>query len=117
MYDFPAYPKTVPQLDQKGGWIDHDPWGSNPPDKLSVLRDALNWTAWPGYPGYANPAISEVYNTFLLSTMMAQAARGEKSPEQAVKDTTAQVEQIVQKWKDRGYIGCAGTTAEAKKGG
>lgn len=117
LYDFPAYPKTVPQLDQKGGWIDHDPWGSNPPDKLSVLRDALNWTAWPGYPGYANPAISEVYNTFLLSTMMAQAARGEKSPEQAVKDTTAQVEQIVQKWKDRGYIGCSSTTAEAKKGG
>jgi multiple sugar transport system substrate-binding protein len=116
LYDFPAYPKTVPQLDQKGGWIDHDPWGSNPPDKLSVLRGALDWTAWPGFPGYANPAISEVYNTFLLSTMMAEAARGEKSPEQAVKDTTAQVEQIVQKWKDRGYIGCAGSTAEAKKG-
>jgi multiple sugar transport system substrate-binding protein len=106
LYDFPAYPPTVPQLDQKGGWIDHDPWGSNPPDKLSVLRGALAWTAWPGYPGYANPAISEVYNTFLLSTMMAQSARGEKTPETAVKDTAAQVQRIVDKWEKLGYIGC-----------
>lgn len=106
LYDFPAYPPTVPQLTQKSGWIDKDPWGSNPPDKLSVLKGALSWTAWLGYPGYANPATSEVYNTFLLSTMMAQAARGEKTPEQAVKDTAAQVQQIVDKWKGLGYIGC-----------
>jgi len=107
LYDFPAYPPTVPQLTQQGGWIDHDPWGSNPPDKLSVLRGALGWTAWLGYPGYADPATSEVYNTFLLSTMMAQAARGEKTPEQAVKDTAAQVQQIVDKWKKLGYVGCS----------
>ncbi|MEK9278557.1 MULTISPECIES: extracellular solute-binding protein [unclassified Bradyrhizobium] len=106
LYDFPAYPPTVPQLEQKGGWIDHDPWGSDPPDKLSVLRGALAWTAWLGYPGYANPATSEVYNTFLLSTMMAQAARGEKTPEQAVKDTAAQMQKIVEKWKRLGYVGC-----------
>ena len=106
LYDFPAYPPTVPQLTQNGGWIDHDPWGSNPPDKLSVMKGALAWTAWLGYPGYANPATSEVYNTFLLSTMMAQAARGEKTPEQAVKDTAAQVQQIAEKWKRLGYVGC-----------
>jgi len=106
LYDFPAYAKTVPQLEENGGWIDHDPWGSDPPDKLSVLKGALQWTAWLGYPGYANPATSEVYNTFLLSTMMAQAARGEKTPEQAVKDTAAQTQQIVEKWKRLGYVGC-----------
>jgi multiple sugar transport system substrate-binding protein len=106
LYDFPAYPKTVPQLEQKAGWIDHDPWGSEPPDKLSVMRGALNWTAWLGYPGYANPATSEIYNTFLVSTMMAQAARGEKTPEQAVKATAAQMQQIVEKWKKLGYVGC-----------
>jgi multiple sugar transport system substrate-binding protein len=111
LYDFPAYPPTVPQLDQKGGWIDHDPWGSNPPDKLSVLRGALSWTAWLGYPGYADPATSEVYNTFLLSTMMAQAARGEKTPEQAVKDTATQVQKITEKWKRLGYVGCEAASA------
>jgi multiple sugar transport system substrate-binding protein len=116
LYDFPAYPPTVPQLAQKGGWIDHDPWGSNPPNKLSVLKGALSWTAWLGYPGYANPATSEVYNTFLLSTMMAQAARGEKTPEQAVKDTAAQVQQIADKWKKLGFVGCGPSSAGGKEG-
>lgn len=106
LYDFPAYPKTVPQLEQKAGWIDDDPWGSQPPDKLSVMRGALAWTGWLGYPGYANPATSEIYNTFLVSTMMAEAARGEKTPEQAIKATAAQMQQIVEKWKKLGYVGC-----------
>lgn len=117
LYDFPAYPPTVPQLTQKGGWIDHDPWGSNPPDKLSVLHGALDWTAWLGYPGYADPASSEIYNTFLLSTMMAQAARGEKTPEQAVKDTAAQMRQIEEKWKRLGYVGCEAASTEDQGGG
>jgi multiple sugar transport system substrate-binding protein len=107
LYNFPSFPKTVPQLYEKGGWIDHDPWGSIPPDKLLVLRSALDWTAWLGFPGYGNPAVSEVYNTFLISTMMAQAARGEKTPAQAVKDTAAEIERIAEKWKAKGYIGCA----------
>lgn len=38
--------------------------------------------------------------------MMAQAARGEKTPEQAVKDTAAQMQKIVEKWKRLGYVGC-----------
>ncbi|MGH8306735.1 MAG: extracellular solute-binding protein [Gammaproteobacteria bacterium] len=106
LYNFPAFSKTVPQLWEKGGWLDHDPWGSVPANKLEVLRNAAQWTAWPGYPGVANPAVSEVYNTHLLSTMMAQAARGEKTPAQAVKDTAAQIDNIVAKWKAKGYIGC-----------
>lgn len=107
LYDFPAFPKTVPQLTQQGGWLDVDPFKSNPPDKLAVFRNAAEWTAWPGYPGVANPAVSEVYNTNLISTMMADAARGKKTPEQAVKDTARQMGTIVAKWKDKGYVGCA----------
>ncbi|MGH8313219.1 MAG: extracellular solute-binding protein, partial [Gammaproteobacteria bacterium] len=106
LYNFPAFSKTVPQLFEKGGWLANDPWGSKPADKLEVLRNAATWTAWPGWPGYANPAVSEVYNTHLLSTMMAQAARGEKTPEQAVKDTAAQIASIVAKWKKLGFVGC-----------
>ncbi|MDE1886796.1 MAG: hypothetical protein KGI32_01515, partial [Gammaproteobacteria bacterium] len=106
LYNFPAFPKTVPQLFEKGGWLAHDPWGSKPADKLEVLRNAATWTAWPGYPGFANPAVSEVYNTHLLTTMMAQAARGEKTPAQAVKDTAAQIASIVAKWKKLGFVGC-----------
>jgi hypothetical protein len=39
--------------------------------------------------------------------MMAQAARGEKAPEQAVKDTARQIGAIVAKWKKLGLVGCA----------
>ncbi|HUW53666.1 MAG TPA: extracellular solute-binding protein [Rhodanobacter sp.] len=105
LYNFPAFPKTVPQLWAHNGWLEHDA-SSIPTDKLEVLRNAAEWTAWPGYPGFANPAASEVYNTHLLSTMMAQAALGKKTPAQAVKDTAAQVASIVAKWKAKGYIGC-----------
>lgn len=112
LYNFPAFPKTVPQLWAKGGWLDVDPFHSNPPNKLAVLRDASKWTAWPGYPGDGNPAVSEVYNTHLLTTMMAQAARGVKTPEQAVKDTAAQIGTIVNKWKVNGYVGCPAAPAK-----
>jgi hypothetical protein len=33
-------------------------------------------------------------------------ARGEKTPEQAVKDTAAQVQKITDKWKHLGFVGC-----------
>ncbi|HEY8586802.1 MAG TPA: extracellular solute-binding protein [Rhodanobacter sp.] len=111
LYNFPAFPKTVPQLFASGGWLDNDA-GSVPPNKLAVLRNAAEWTAWPGYPGFANPAVSEVYNTHLLSTMMAQAARGVKTPAQAVKDTAAQIAAITTKWKAKGYIGCPAPAAK-----
>ncbi len=107
LYNFPAFKKQVPQLFEKGGWLENDPFGSVPADKLEVLRNASEWTVWPGYPGPSNPAVSEVYNTHLLTAMMADAARGTKTPEQAVKDTSKQIGEIVAKWKARGLVGCA----------
>lgn len=104
LYNFPAFASTVPQLTQNGGWLDHDPFGSEPANKLEVLRHAERWTGWLGYPGYANPAISEIYEEHLISAMMAEVARGKKSPEQAVKDTTAQIKAIFAKWRKLGYL-------------
>ena len=107
-YNFPAFKSAAPQLFADGGWLDDDPWGAQPPDKLSLLKTADEWTAWPGYPGYAHPAIGEVYQSNLLSAMMADVARGVKTPEQAVADTTAEIEAIFKKWRDRGYVGDGG---------
>lgn len=104
LYNFPAFARTVPQLTEKGGWLDKDPFGSEPADKLEVLRDAQNWTGWLGYPGYANPAVSQVYEEHLISAMMAEVARGKKTPEQAVKDTTKQIDAIFDKWRKAGYL-------------
>jgi multiple sugar transport system substrate-binding protein len=104
-YNFPAFAAVTPQLFGKDSWLDNDRWGAQPPDKLSLLKTAESWTAWPGYPGYAHPAIGEVYQSNLLSAMMADVARGVKSPEEAVSDTAREIEAIFSKWRERGYIG------------
>jgi multiple sugar transport system substrate-binding protein len=103
LYDFPAFDGLVPQLD---GWLQNDPFGSRPADKLAVLGgDSLKWTTNLGHPGPANTAVGEVNATFIIPNMYAQAARGDKSPAQAVADAAKQVESIFAKWRTKGLIG------------
>ncbi|HYU85410.1 MAG TPA: extracellular solute-binding protein, partial [Kribbellaceae bacterium] len=83
LYDLPAFPKLVPQLN---GWLDTDPFGAKPANKLAVLKNAIEWSTNIGYPGPANTAEGEVFATFVIPNMFAKAARGELSPEQAVAD-------------------------------
>jgi len=104
-YDFPAFRTQAPQLFADGGWLDNDPWGSKPADKLSILKTASDWTVWLGYPGYANPAIGEVYQKHILSTMLANVARGSASPQDSLDNATEQVRKIFKKWRDRGFVG------------
>ncbi len=99
-YDFPCYPKTVPDLqklissDQK----------AHPPEKYKVLDDVLNWATNVGYPGYANAAIDEIYNTWVLNVMFGKAASGSASPEEALKEAVAASKRIFAKWKDKGLV-------------
>jgi multiple sugar transport system substrate-binding protein len=104
LYNFPAFPSTVPELD---GWLAEDPFGSNPPNKLEVLATASDWVTWIGYPGPANPAVGEVFGTNIIVTMMAEAARGEKTAEQAVADAEVQINAIFEKWRATGLVGCS----------
>ncbi len=104
LYDFPAFDKLVPQLPD---WLDDDPFGSKPANKLAVLKDALDWSTNVGHRGYANTAIGEVFGTFLIPNMYARAARGRSSPQEAVARTEAQIKPIFDKWRKRGLIGQA----------
>ena len=107
LYNFPAFKSTVPQLYEEGGWLDVDPFGSRPNDKLKeALSTAENWVAHLGWPGPSNPAISRVYSEHLIPTMMAQVSLGEKTAEEAVADTAAAIEVIFDEWRDKGYVGC-----------
>jgi len=103
LYNFPAFPDTVPELD---GWLEVDPFGSRPADKLTVLNTAKDWVTWLGFPGPANPAVGEVFGTNIIVTMMAEAARGEKTPEQALADAEVQINDIFDKWRADGLVGC-----------
>jgi len=104
LYDFPGFEKLSPKLPE---WLDDDPFGSKPADKLAVLKDALDWTTNVGYHGYANTAIGEVFGTFIIPNMYARAARGRATAEQAVAGAQAQIEPIFAKWRKKGLIGGA----------
>ncbi|GEL19678.1 hypothetical protein PA7_35150 [Pseudonocardia asaccharolytica DSM 44247 = NBRC 16224] len=73
LYNFPSYPDTVPQLD---GWLSNDPFGSQPANKLEVLKSSFDWSTNLGHPGPANAAIGEIFTTFVLPQMMAKASLG-----------------------------------------
>lgn len=103
LYNFPAFESTVPQLE---GWLENDPFGSRPPDKLKVLLTAKNWVTYIGYPGPSNPAIAEVYATNIIPTMMGKAALHELTPEEAVAEAEAQINDIFAKWREKGLVGC-----------
>jgi ABC-type glycerol-3-phosphate transport system substrate-binding protein len=105
LYTFPAFLDTVPDLLSDGGPLDNDPFGSTPVDKLSVLKSAPDWSTVVGHPGPANAAIGEVFGTFVLPNMLAKAARGDASPEQAVADAEKEIKDIFSKWRDQGLVG------------
>jgi multiple sugar transport system substrate-binding protein len=105
LYNFPAFKSTVPQLYAPGGWLEADPFGSNPPDKLTMLLTAEDWVTYLGWPGPSNPAVAEVYATNIIPTMMGKVALGEMTAEEAVAEAEAQIEEIFQKWRDRGFVG------------
>ncbi len=104
LYNFPSFMSTAPQLMADKGWLDVDPFGSRPVDKLKVLKDAESWSTVIGHPGAANPAIGEVFGTFILPNMFAKAARGDMTPDAAVADAEAQMKPIFDKWRAQGLM-------------
>lgn len=99
-YNFPCFAKTVPDLKEQ---LANDP-RATPPDKYKVLEDVLDWATNVGYPGYANAAIDETFNTWVINTMFAKAATGAETPEDALKAAKAQCERIWAKWQEKGKI-------------
>jgi multiple sugar transport system substrate-binding protein len=94
-YNFPCFPSTVPDL-QKLIASDER---ANPPDKYKVLGNVLDWATNVGYPGYASAGISEAFSTWVIPTMFAKVARGDESPEDAVKTAEAEYKRIFARWK------------------
>lgn len=104
-YNFPAFANLVPDLKADGGWLDNDPYGSQPPDKLAVLKTADDWTVNLGWPGPANAGIGEVFALPIIPNMMARAARGEQTPEESVAQAEQEITDIFDKWKAEGLMG------------
>jgi ABC-type glycerol-3-phosphate transport system substrate-binding protein len=102
LYNFPAFSRSAPRLD---GWLASDPYKSKPLDKLAFLKDSESWSTNVGHPGPANPAVGEVFGTFILPQMMAKAARGQLTPKEAVEDAEKRMIPIYDKWRKQKLVG------------
>lgn len=102
LYNFPAFPSTAPGLEDA---LENDPQGSEPADKLLVMKDAANWTVNLGWPGPANAMAGEAQTTFILSNMMAKTARDEMTAEEAVAEAHQLLEDSAENWRKQGLMG------------
>jgi multiple sugar transport system substrate-binding protein len=105
LYDFPAFPSITPELFQEGGWLDADPYGSDPADKLSVLKGTNDFTTNIGHPGPANAVIGSVFGEFVLPNMLARVARGEQTAEESVAEAESQINGFFEQWAAEGLVG------------
>lgn len=99
-YNFPCFTSTVPDLAKL---IGDDP-KATPHDKYKVLGTLMSQATNVGYPGYANAAIDEIFNTWVLNTMFAKAATGTLAPEAAIAEAEAGCKRIFAKWHDKGMV-------------
>lgn len=105
LYDFCAFPSLNPELFAEGGWLDADPFESDPPDKLKVLKDANNWTTNLGYPGPSNAVMGSVFGEFTLPNMLARVARGEQSAAESVAEAETAIKGFFDTWAAQGLVG------------
>ncbi len=94
-YNHPTNPHLLPS---PMPILSNDPT-SDPPDKLSILQTADEWSAAFGWPGPNSPAIGEVVQTYIIPDMMAKAATDELTPEEAVAWAEEQIQRIFKKWQ------------------
>lgn len=104
-----GYPKVAGAKtlrDLHNAWFDDDPFAlpGEAKGKLKPLKDAEKWSTNVGHPGPTNPAIGEVFATFVCSNMMANGARGMK-PELAVAQAELLAKSIFAKWRKKGLVG------------
>ncbi|MGH2532149.1 MAG: ABC transporter substrate-binding protein [Thermomicrobiales bacterium] len=105
LYDFGAFPDLTPELYEEGGWLDNDPYGSDPPDKLAVLKGTNEWTTNIGHPGPANAVMGSVFGEYTLPNMLARVARGEQSAAESVAEAEEQINGYYEQWSAEGLVG------------
>ena len=102
LYNFPTFTNTFPfkQIRKAAGGDPNPPKG-----KYTILTTiAEKYTHNIGYPGTMNPAMDEVFSTFLIPQMFAQVSQGKMSAADSVASIKSQVQAIYKKWEDRGKV-------------
>jgi multiple sugar transport system substrate-binding protein len=102
LYNFPVFEKTFPfPAIRKVAAADTN----KPKGKYTILTTiAEKFTHNIGYPGTMNPAMDEVFTTFLIPQMFAQVSQGKLTAAQSVASVKKQVNTIYKKWEARGKV-------------
>ena len=102
LYNFPTFEHAFPfkAIRKVAAQDPHKPHG-----KYVVLtKIAEKYTHNIGWPGTVNPAMDEVFSTFLIPQMFAQVSQGKMSAGDSVSATERQIKTIYKKWEKRGKI-------------
>jgi multiple sugar transport system substrate-binding protein len=103
-YNFPAWTGAVQggfkQIHKLTAADKHKPLG-----KYTVLATiAEKYTTNAGHPGFANAAVGEIFDSFLIPQMVAQVAQGKLSAQDAAKAADGQFKSVFRKWKTQGLL-------------
>ena len=98
-YNNPMFENLVPK---PMPILSNDPT-SHPADKLKILETAIEWHDIYGYPGPDTPAIDEIANNFIIPDMMANAATGKMTPEEAMKWAESEISATFKKWANHSH--------------
>ena len=78
---------------------------ARPRGKYTILTTiAQRYTTNVGHPGFANAAVDEVFNKFLVPQMFATVAQDKMSAADAARTFDGQVRSIYQKWRNLGKV-------------
>ena len=103
---YPAVKGAKTMRDVFRAWFDNDPFAlpGEAKGKLLPLKGAERWSTNVGHPGPANPAIGEIFGTFVIPNMFARVVQGKQSADASVKQATAECRKIFAKWQAQGLI-------------
>ncbi len=101
-FNFPSFPGSYPlKLIYEAAAADTRP----PKGKYSILTTvASEYTRNVGYPGYANAAVQDALDRFLVPRMFARVSQGKMSAADSVHSTAAEMKRIWAKWRAAGKI-------------
>jgi multiple sugar transport system substrate-binding protein len=99
-YNFPSFPGAVRNVRRR---LERDT--NVPRGKYKILETiSQKYTYNVGYPGFANAAVGEIFDTYLIPQMFAEVAQGRRSPQDAARAYQARLGTIYRKWRRRGKI-------------
>ena len=102
-YNFPTFPRSVTKI--KTRLAKQTDYPNELRGRYTVLDQiSKKYTFNVGYPGFSNAAIDEVFNKNLIPQMFARVARGDMTPDEAMRAAHREISFIFKKWRGRKKI-------------